>query len=616
MKKSHRVVFQPEGRTVFVMDGTLVLEAATEAGLTVDAPCGGRGVCGKCRVQIVQGDLPESAEQKERIGAELYEQGYRLACQTRITSDMTIVVPRESRLFEQKILTEGADRATAVQPNVRKVHIEEAPPTLEDQACDADRLLRAIPNGENLEAPIDLLRQVSDVLRESSFSVTAVINRDEIIAVEPGDTTSDLLGAAFDIGTTTVVGMLVDLRTGERLAVASRTNPQVQTGDDVISRIEHTRVNASGLRELQSAIVGCVNDILEELVKERGISVERIYEVTTAGNTTMTHLLLGVPPRYLAEAPYVGVFRKGCLVRARDIGVRIHPQGKLYALPNIAGFVGGDTVAVVLATGMMQKDEVCLAIDVGTNGEMVLGSREWMVSCSTAAGPAFEGARIRFGMRASQGAIEKILINDDVSYNVIGNVAPIGICGTALIDLLAELRRVGVVDETGRILTGSDLPGGLPPRLAERVQEDDDGPIFVLAEKEEAANGRRIYITQRDVRELQLAKGAILAGVMTLLKEANMELDDIHEILLAGAFGNFIRRKMAKRIGFLPQIPSERIRFVGNAAGAGARLALVSRACRDEAERISRHVKYIELAGRPDFQIFFGEAMMFPEVVE
>lgn len=536
MKDSCKVTFQPDGLSVHVLRGTSILEAAGEAGIIIDTPCGGNGTCGKCRVKITEG-VPEPNElEKEVFSADEIKNGLRLACQSKIGFDTVVTVFANSRFFEQKILTE------------------------------------------------------------------------DIGGVETGDRPGEGIGIAFDVGTTTVVGSLVDLETGKRLHVASRTNPQVAFGDDVVSRIGHAGTE-EGLGTLRDAIRKCMNDIIAELCRKGGIDPSSVRGLSVAGNPTMGHLLLGIDPSPIAQAPYDPVIRDAVEKNACDIGLSINNDGTVYVMPNIAGFVGGDTVAVILSTGMFAHDSLQLAVDIGTNGEIVLGNRDGLICCSAAAGPAFEGARISQGMRAMPGAIEKIVIADDVMVNTIEGEPPRGICGSGLVDIVAELLRAGVIDQTGRMLRPEDIPGTVSEQIRQRIVDDNGEIGFVITLEED---GGRVVLTQRDVRQVQLAKGAIFAAIETLRDELGIEYDNISEILLAGAMANFIRRSNAKRIGLLPDIPSDRIRFVGNAALAGARMALISRSHRDQAEHIGRSARYIELANRTDFQTRFADAMLFP----
>ena len=408
-----------------------------------------------------------------------------------------------------------------------------------------------------------------------------------------------------------VVASLLDLRTGHEVAVASRTNPQVAFGDDVVSRISHA--TEGGLAELQQAVVGCLNALLREIEERSGIPRDQIYEATVVGNTTMSHLLLGLEPEQLARIPFAPVVREGLTMPAAELGLEVHERGRLHVLPNIAGFVGSDTVGVILATGLLGRGEPTLAVDIGTNGEMVMALDGRLVACSTAAGPAFEGARIRHGMRAAPGAIEQVRLGEDVAISVVGNARPRGICGSALIDAVAELLRAGILDPSGRLLAPDELPAELPDGLRRRVVPGEGGYDFVVVGAEESATGEPIALTQRDIRQVQLAKGAIRAGIEILKKRLGLADSDLAAILLAGGFGNFIRRSNAVRIGLLPPVEHERIRFVGNAALAGAKMALASVEDRRLAEEVSRRVEYLELGSLGEFAAEFAEAMLFPE---
>jgi len=612
-EKKYRITFEPDGKSVFVRAGTTIYEATGEAGIIIKAECGGAGVCGSCKVRVVSGEYEESGSEAHLTKEEI-ENKTVLACRTKISSDMTVEIPLQSRLFEQKILTEGIEKPLKLSPNVRKQYVKVGEPSLEDQRSDLDRILDALEN-DGKRIPVDVLRRVPEKLRKGDFGTTVVLNRDEIIGIETGDKTDRNYGVAFDIGTTTVVGYLLDLNTGKQLAVSSMTNPQTSYGDDVISRIQYTIENRDGLDDLNERIVACVNDIIVDLADQAGIEKKYIYEVTATGNTTMTHLFFRLNPKYLALHPYVGVVRDSVEVRARELGVSINNYGKVVSMPNIAGFVGGDTVAVILASEIYKKKKLSFALDIGTNGELVLGNRNRLIACSTAAGPAFEGARINYGMRARDGAVEKVLIDEDgVEIGTIGNGLAIGLCGTGLIDAVAELLKAGVITANGRLLKGEDLPPDVPEFLRTRVIDHEKyGASFILVPGNESKTGDNILLTQKDVREMQLAKGAIFAGYQLLKSTLGVEDEDIDEILLAGAFGNYIRREQAMRVGLLPQVPKEKIKFIGNAAGAGARMVLLARELREETSRISENTEYIELAINADFQKVFADSMFFPE---
>ena len=607
------VTFEPEGRTISVMSGTTLVEAAGRAGVVLDTPCGGGGTCGKCRVEITLNPPEPSEADRRHLSADELGRGFRLACQTRVTEEMRVSVPLTTRFFDQRILTDGRGTRVPLHPTVSKIHLKLQEPTIEDQRADADRLRAAIVE-KPVEPSLQVLRDIPVMMRKHNFDITAVMAEGRLIAIEPGNTSHRNYGVAFDIGTTTVVGFLIDLVTGSEAAVAARTNPQIAFGDDVVSRIHHTTENPDGLKELQKKIVACMNDIIAECCRATKIRLKDVYEITAVGNTTMNHILLGIPVEFIAQAPYVAAFRRPVNARARDVGLRIHPNGLIHTLPNIAGFVGADTVGVILASNMHESEEPILAIDIGTNGELVIGTRDRLISCSTAAGPAFEGARIRYGMRAATGAIDKIIINSDVAYNVIDDAPPQGLCGTALIDVVGELLRVGALDPMGRLLPPEEMPSTTPDAIKRRIVSGDKNALdFVIVPKEDTAFDGPLLLTQRDIRELQLAKGAIAAGVSIMLKERGVAPEDLRHVLLAGAFGSFIRRKPAKRIGLLPNVPSDRILYIGNAAGAGARMALVSRRCKKTADRISETTEYLELAAQLDFQTEFMSAMLFPE---
>ncbi len=522
-KEHVRVTFAPEGRSVFVMTGTSLIEAAGRAGIVLNTPCGGRGTCGNCRVEITLNAPAPSDADRQHLSEDEIESGMRLACQVRVTEEMRVDVPVTTRFFDQKILTDGEGKPVELDPSVRKHHMVLPPPSLEDQRSDTDRVHSMIEE-DVVVSNVDVLHDMPALLRASEFNVTAVVAEGRLVNVEPGDTTGRNFGMAFDIGTTTVVGFLMDLVSGREAAVASRTNPQIKFGDDVVNRIQHASQGPEGLAELRQLILDCMNEIIEECCSAAKTSAQEIYEVTLVGNTTMNHLFLGINPEFVAQAPYVAALRRPVNILARDAGLRIHPRGLVHTLPNIAGFVGADTVGVILSSDMHRSEGITFAIDIGTNGELVVGNRDRLVACSTAAGPAFEGARIRFGMRAADGAIDKALINDDLEFNVIGNVLPRGLCGTALIDLVAELLRVGCIDPMGRLLPPDEMPSSTPDAIKRRIVEGENKSLsFLIAPEGETQVNGPIVLTQRDVRELQLGKGAISAGVAILLKEIGVE---------------------------------------------------------------------------------------------
>jgi uncharacterized 2Fe-2S/4Fe-4S cluster protein (DUF4445 family) len=612
-EKIHRVVFVPDGRTLYVPDGQTLMEAARAAGVPLNAPCGGNGTCGGCRVLIPQNPPPPTDVCRRELTGEELHRHMRLACQVRVRSDMRVVVPEETRLTDQKILTDGAERPVPLAPNVHKVAVHLPPPSIDDQRADTERLLDGLAEKGVTGAEIDVrtARELPERLRALDFHPAVVVVGRQVVYLDRPTTGDACYGIAFDVGTTTLVGYLVDLTTGRQVAVASRTNPQSAYGDDVIARIEFCGREKDGAKKMHELVMGALNEIVSEACRKADIRPTSVYEAVMVGNTTMNHLFLRLPAESIARAPFVAASAAAHTTGAKDMGLRIHPRGRVYTAPLVASFVGSDTVGVILATGLHEHDRLRLAIDIGTNGEIVLGTRERLLACSTAAGPAFEGARIRYGMLAATGAIDRVdLVGDRLALHTIDEAPPMGLCGTGLIDAVASLVRAGVVMPSGRMRSGEDLAA--KPALARRIVGTDGETGFVLAAKGETHSGHPILLTQKDIREVQLAKGAIAAGVETLLAEFGARAEDIDEVLLAGAFGNFIRPDRALAIGLLPAVPAERVRFVGNAAGAGARMLLVNRDLRRVADDVARGVEHVELSQREDFRDRFTEAMAFP----
>jgi len=613
-KITHSVTFSPGGQTLQVPDGRTLLEAAQSAGIHLNAPCGGQGVCGGCRV-VIPDDPPEPSETCLTVltGEEI-RRHLRLACQVRVKKDLRVVIPEETRLGDQRILTTGVERAVPLAPNAHKVTVRLPPPSVGDQRSDADRLLDAL--GErgfaNLRIERGALRDLPHRLRRLNFHPAVVVLGDRVIHLERPTTSDACYGLAVDIGTTTLVGYLLDLKAGEVAAIASRTNPQTAYGDDVVARIEYCGRKKNGLKTLHDQVVGAINEIVAEACRRAQIKPSIIYEMSVVGNTTMNHLFLGLPVDAIARAPFVPASVSAQWVPARQLGVRIHPRGRVFTAPLIGSFVGADTVAVLLATGIHKSEGLRLAIDIGTNGEIMIGTRERLLVCSTAAGPAFEGARIRYGMRAAAGAIDRVDFEDGrVCPHTIDDAPAAGLCGTGLIDAVVVLLEAGVIQANGTMRRPEELAAEGHP-LADRVIGANADTAFVLVADGETETGHPILLTQKDVREVQLAKGAIAAGTQTLLEMFGADVSEVEEVLLAGAFGNTIRPKRARAIGLIPQVPLGKVRFVGNAAGTGARMLLLNRDLRGVAEDVARGVEHVELSGRADFRMRFTEAMLFP----
>jgi uncharacterized 2Fe-2S/4Fe-4S cluster protein (DUF4445 family) len=607
------VTLQPSGKTVYVLPGTRLLEAIARAGIVLDQPCGGEGLCRKCRVVVTSGADEPSAAERKAFSPEQLQAGLRLACQARVCGATTVDVPETSLLASRhKILANWTPTGPGSgDPAVRKVYVEVPPPSRGDDAPDLVRLEKVLGP---LQIDLALLRQVSQRLRENNFRGTAVLAGERLLDFEPGDSQSQSFAVATDVGTTTLVSLLLDLNTGRELAVASRLNPQTRFGDDVLSRIVYAGQRPGGLQELQETVVQAIDEMIGELCAEAGVCRERIYELTFSGNTTMQQVLCGVDPRPLAMVPFVPTAGRGLLLSAAELGFHIHVRGRAYVLPVIGGFVGGDTVAGILATSLAEVRGPTLFVDIGTNGEIVLCAGGKLSAASTAAGPAFEGARISQGMRGSTGAIEKVVVVDRLRANVIGNVPPIGLCGSGLIDAAAELLRHGLLTPRGRLQTPDQLPDALLPDLLQRVIRHEDQVGFLLASAAETGNGRPIVLTQRDIRELQLATGAIRAGIAILLRRAGLEPGDLKAVLIGGGFGNFIRRSNAQRIGLLPWgIARHSISYQGNTSLAGARLTALSRQARGIAEDLARRTEHVDLSTDRDFHATFAESMVFPD---
>ena len=596
------IVFQPEGRRANVQARVSILKAAKLAGADLISICGGKGSCGKCRVVVEEREKvgPPTKAEEDLLTPDELSAGYRLACQASIKGSLTVRIPEESRTGKQRLQVEGIESPVGLEPLVRKYFVQLPKPTLGDPRSDLDRLLEELRKRydiKNLKAEYSVVKTLPSVLRKAIWEVTVTIfNGDKIIDVEPGDTTDRIFGYAVDIGTTKLAGYLLDLNTGKVIAVEPLMNPQIPFGEDVITRITYAMKGSKALMELQTVVVDGINRILEDLCDRVDVDPGEVYEMTAVGNTAMHHLFLNIYPRYLALSPFPPVVREGVNVDAKEVGVKINPNGSVYVLPVIAGFVGADNVAVILATEIYKKDELCMALDIGTNTEVVLGNKEYMLACSCASGPAFEGAHIKHGMRAASGAIEKVTMDPkslEVKYKTVDDAKPCGICGSAIVDIPAELLKAGIIDVAGKINRDLD---------SSRLREKEGVLEFVLAWKEESSIGQDIVITQEDLREIQLAKAAIHTGTVTLMKEARVKEEDIDVVFIAGAFGSYIAPENARIIGMYPEVPLKKVNVVGNAAGTGARMALVSKTARKNTEKISKKVKYIELANEPNFK--------------
>ena len=601
IQRKLEVTYLPFDRSTRVPSGTTVFSAAHWIGLPIDSTCGGRGTCGKCKVRVLDSPTEVTTADHRQLRAEEIEQGWRLSCQARIYEDMRCEVPQLLRV--PKAATMGLGRLVILDANVRKIYLELEAPTLEDQRADVVRLRDALTiEGHDMVAEVPVLRSLPTILREADFKITAVLAGEHLVAVEAGDTTGECYGIAFDVGTTTLVGTLMNLRTGMAVAVRSTLNGQAPFGADVISRISHAMEGGDAVRELQVAVVSTMNQVIARLYAEAGVSPERTYEAVVVGNVTMLHLMLGVDPAPIAVMPFTPAFMEPISVGAAEVGLHIHPSGYIQTLPALGAYVGADIVAGVLATNIARDEKFRVFVDVGTNGEIVIGSARRTLATAAPAGPAFEGSQIKCGMRATDGAIEGVTLTDTVELQVIGgDVKPIGLCGSGLVDAVAQMLVAGILDHSGRMKSREDVPSH---PLADRLFEVDGVRAFLLAEG--------VYLTQRDVRELQFAKGSIATGIKVLMDIMGVATSDIDEIFLGGSFGSYLNPESARNIGLVPPVAVDRIIAVGNSAGEGAKIALLSYRERQVAFELPSRLEYIELSGRADFNDTFVEVLKFP----
>ena len=603
---SHQVEFQPVGRRGSCPSRQSLLEAAHGLGVHLISLCGGKGTCGRCKVQLLEGRLsPLTATEKERLTPKEVQAGYRLACCAYPLSDVKLAVPPESLSTPQRTQVEGLAVSVPVDPSIGYYELRMSPPSLEDMASDSRRVIDALEEQHGVHCrsiDIEVLRSISPALRDLHWRAQAAVRCDECIALHLPDTRH--LGLAVDLGTTKIAGYLVDLECGDTLASSGLMNPQIARGEDVISRITRALESLEEASEMQQLAVQAIALLAEELTTEIGATPDDIVDAVIVGNTAMHHLLLRLPVEQLVRAPYVPAASSALDIKAHDIGLRLAQGAYLHFLPNIAGYVGADHVAMILSTELYKAAGTVLALDIGTNTEICLSNHGEMSCASCASGPAFEGAHITHGMRAAAGAIERLsLVGNEIQYHVIGGSAPVGLCGSGVLDALAQLYLAGVINRTGRMT--KDHP---------RVRIRGDQPEFVIKGEANDADAPSITFTQHDVRELQLAKGAMRTGIQALLEANGLSDQDIDKIIIAGAFGSYIDISSAIAIGMLPSLPLDRFRQVGNAAGTGARMALVSHALRAKAEHIASRVRYVELASVHNFQDLFARSMFLGQL--
>jgi len=603
----------PGGAAARAAPGETYLEVAQRAGFEVAATCGGRGRCRSCRIKILDGAVPPPGISDEvQLGHDEVHERFRLSCQTKVIADSAILVAPPKAETGHKIVTAtGRAAGLALDCGIDKRHISAAAPADENERnSDWDAVRKAYGDGLAGTPPVEILRRLPALLREKGGSLTVASFNGRVIAIEAGDTAAQKYGMAFDIGTTSIVGSLIDLDTGEELASVGGLNPQSVHGGDLMSRIAYAQFDPKKLQTLRAKVLGAVNGFVNEACETAGVDAAHIHKVVVVGNTVMHHIFLGIDPTHVGLAPYAPAVRDAIELPAAEVPLKSLPSAVVCLLPLVAGFVGADTVAAVLATRLDESAEIRALVDIGTNGEVVMGSRDKLMACSAPAGPALEGAQIRHGMRGAVGAIETVEIGADVSLGVIGAARPVGICGSGLIDAIAKMLDAGVLDPSG-LLRGDDR-ADLPPALAARLSRNAQGVSFALARAAESGIDEDISLSQGDIRQLQLAKGAICAGVMLLQRVMGLPNEKIAELMLCGGFGNYLDTQSAVRIRLLPELSADRITYFGNAAALGAQMALLSETERARAAEVAGRIEHVSLATDPAFQEIFVEAVQFP----
>jgi uncharacterized 2Fe-2S/4Fe-4S cluster protein (DUF4445 family) len=602
-----QIDFEPIGKRVDVERESTLLDAARQAGIGLASVCGGEGTCGRCRVTIMSGEVSAPVDADRRFLSQLeLSSGQRLACRCHVYSAVKVHVPKASLVTDQRLQLEGTARRMQIEAAVRAFEVEVSAPTLSDLRSDLERVIDALETAHGLRklwAEPAVIRSLSPLARRAEWKLTVYIRGREIVGFESFGRKP--MGFAVDLGTTKIAGYLVDLETGEELAAAGVMNPQIGYGEDVISRVSYVSRNENGGRELARVVREALNTMLGALTDDAGVARDQIVETCIVGNTAMTHLLLDLPVRQLATAPFVAAASAALDVKARELDLDLAAGAYVHILPCVGGFVGADHVAMIIGSDLDQRPHGVIGVDIGTNTEIALlrPGIDHLTSASCASGPAFEGAHIRDGMRASTGAIEAVRIGSNgVEIKTIGDAPPVGLCGSGIVDVVAELHRNHLIDQRGRLI-----------RDAAGVRKNEHGYEFVIVPAEASGTGRAIVMTQQDVTEIQLAKGAIATGLETLLIATNTEPDQIEEVIVAGAFGSYLDLESALAIGLLPRLPKAKYIQVGNAAGVGAKMALLSLKERLRAQKVAGRTGYVELTMFPGFNRRFALSMLFPK---
>jgi uncharacterized 2Fe-2S/4Fe-4S cluster protein (DUF4445 family) len=602
-----KIELLPANKSISVPPGVSVFDAASWNGIAIDSTCGGHGTCKKCKVKITEGRVPISRLDIRAFSEKELNEGWRLACVSRAVEDLKIEVPPLST--RPKAATVGVGRQVILRPSIQKRFLKLSEPSLEDQRTDLQRIMDEI-NDIDLKTDLFVLRKIPRILRSSNFEITAVIADEELIDIEPGDTTNYKYGVAYDLGTTTVVATLMDLNTGTPVSVKSMLNKQQPFGADVISRISATMLDKNSLEKLSELAKDTLIELTEQVILDSKIEKNYIYEIAIAGNATMIQLVLNIDPEPIGVAPFITVSKDFPELKATDFGILINENAKAYVFPSFGAYVGGDIVSGVLASGIDRDKRVRLFIDVGTNCEIVITDGENILATAAPAGPAFEAASIKCGMRAAEGAIEVVKINEnELTIQTIGEVEPVGICGSGLVDAVAELARVGIIDKSGKFVDEKSYIGNHAKLFKRFVTTSSGEKIFVLHGSNEDPI---VYLSQRDVRELQFAKASIATGWSLLIEELKINSSEIQQVLLAGSFGSYLSPSSAINIGLVPKLPVLRIVSAGNVAGEGAKMVLLSSNERKGVQTLLDEVKYIELSDRTDFNDKFVTNLAFP----
>ncbi len=605
----------PDDKWIKVKKGTTVYEALAPTEIDLDGECGGLGTCGKCKIRVLTPVGPPDEQERELLTSEDLTAGVRLACRTRLNKTLTVhtdVDSGEMELFQ--ILKHGQVSAYELDPLMERRRASVPAPSIEQPTSDFYRLRAALGESyRDMKITYRCLSSLYEDLRRTDFTGNALVHRNCMLAWTPVDSLSGRHGIVFDIGTTTLVGKLIDLSDGLEISVVSRLNSQSRLGTNVISRMQYVKEKNRGLKRMREMLIRDLNLITRRLLEANGLAPEHLFVAIAAGNTTMQHFLLGLDPSGIAEAPFSPVLTEGISFRTADLGLAMHPEAMLYVMPCKSGYIGGDLISFILASGAAEEDRMILGLDFGTNGEIFLGNRHRMLTCSAAAGPALEGARISRGMIARAGAIESVQVtDDDLHYEVIGNIKARGLCGSGLVDLAAVLLHCGAIDTEGLLSPDgvNEAENLFRPRILwdEKKQSHD----FFVATPEECYNEECVLLTQKDIRELQLAKSAVGAGVEILMAEMGVAPGDLDMIYLAGALGNYVNPYSAMRIGLIPTVDVEKVLSLGNAASAGAEMALMSKRNWEKAAQIVEHIDHVELSVHPQFYDRFIEAMNFP----